>query len=104
MRHSLTFFLRAVIEDSCSYDTQGGVLVGVCVAFQTWCISKKGPVLVAIFSPIQTVSTVVLSAVLLRQMITAGRYERFLVGSISNSASDLSCNPVGAKEIIDGRV
>lgn len=50
----------------------GGVLVGVCVAFQTWCISKKGPVLVAIFSPIQTVSTVVLSAVLLRQMITAG--------------------------------
>ncbi|RRT32762.1 hypothetical protein B296_00052072, partial [Ensete ventricosum] len=51
----------------------GGVLVGVCVAFQTWCISKKGPVLVAIFSPIQTVSTVVLSAILLGQMITPGR-------------------------------
>ncbi|WOL18257.1 WAT1-related protein [Canna indica] len=50
----------------------GGVLVGVCVAFQTWCIIKKGPVLVAIFSPIQTVSTVVLSAILLGELISLG--------------------------------
>ncbi|KAJ8459410.1 hypothetical protein OPV22_032336 [Ensete ventricosum] len=49
-----------------------GVVVAIGITFQTWCIINKGPVLVAIFSPIQTVTTVVLSAILLRQIITLG--------------------------------
>ncbi|CAD5168314.1 unnamed protein product [Musa acuminata subsp. malaccensis] len=49
-----------------------GVVAAIGITFQTWCIIKKGPVLVAIFSPIQTVTTVVLSAILLRQIITLG--------------------------------
>ncbi|THU47875.1 hypothetical protein C4D60_Mb09t20260 [Musa balbisiana] len=49
-----------------------GVVTAIGITFQTWCIIKKGPVLVAIFSPIQTVTAVVLSAILLRQIITLG--------------------------------
>ncbi|URD84701.1 hypothetical protein MUK42_02158 [Musa troglodytarum] len=51
----------------------GGVVMGTCMAFQGWCITKKGPVLVSIFCPIQTVSTVVVSAALLGQIISLGR-------------------------------
>ncbi|XP_065031489.1 WAT1-related protein At5g47470-like isoform X1 [Musa acuminata AAA Group] len=50
----------------------GGVVMGTCMAFQGWCITKKGPVLVSIFCPIQTVSTVVVSAALLGQIISLG--------------------------------
>ncbi|CAL9106647.1 unnamed protein product [Musa textilis] len=49
-----------------------GVVAAIGITFQTWCIVEKGPVLVAIFSPIQTVTTVVLSAILFRQIITLG--------------------------------
>ncbi|KAJ3672645.1 hypothetical protein LUZ60_007366 [Juncus effusus] len=50
----------------------GGVVVGACIAFQAWCVSKKGPVLVSIFSPIQTVCSTILSAILYGQMIGLG--------------------------------
>ncbi|XP_008796935.2 WAT1-related protein At5g47470-like isoform X2 [Phoenix dactylifera] len=50
----------------------GGVVIGGCVSFQTWCVNRKGPVLVAIFSPIQTVCSAILSAVLFRQTISLG--------------------------------
>nr|CAD1831129.1 unnamed protein product [Ananas comosus var. bracteatus] len=50
----------------------GGVVVGASVAFQTWCVGKKGPVLVSMFSPIQTVFSAVLSAALLGQVIGLG--------------------------------
>ncbi|XP_010934951.1 WAT1-related protein At5g47470 isoform X2 [Elaeis guineensis] len=50
----------------------GAVVIGACIAFQTWCVNRKGPVLVAIFSPIQTVCSAILSAVLLRQVISLG--------------------------------
>ncbi|XP_072970891.1 WAT1-related protein At5g47470-like [Typha angustifolia] len=50
----------------------GGAAVGGCVAFQAWCVGKKGPVLVSIFNPIQTVFSVIISAVLLKQMIGLG--------------------------------
>lgn len=52
---------------------QGGVVCGTCIAFQTWCITRKGPVLVAIFSPVQTVTTVVVSALILGQIIRLAR-------------------------------
>ncbi|WOL05440.1 hypothetical protein Cni_G14169 [Canna indica] len=47
-----------------------GVVIGICIAFQTWCIIKKGPVLVSIFSPIQTVTSLVVSAVILGKIIS----------------------------------
>ncbi|KAJ4776783.1 WAT1-related protein [Rhynchospora pubera] len=50
----------------------GGVVIGACIAFQMWCVRKKGPVLVSIFSPVQTVCSTILSAVLYHQMISLG--------------------------------
>ncbi|EHA8592184.1 putative WAT1-related protein [Cocos nucifera] len=50
----------------------GGVVIGACIAFHAWCVNRKGPVLVAIFSPIQTVCSAIISAVLLRQIISLG--------------------------------
>ncbi|RWW41952.1 hypothetical protein BHE74_00052525 [Ensete ventricosum] len=73
--------LAAAIIQSCTTVLQSGVVVAIGITFQTWCIINKGPVLVAIFSPIQTVTTVVLSAILLRQIITLGRYR--LINNLS---------------------
>lgn len=53
---------------------QGGAVTGVCVTFQTWCVKQKGPVLVSMFSPIQTVFSAVFAALILRQLISIGRY------------------------------
>ncbi|XP_020114630.1 WAT1-related protein At5g47470-like [Ananas comosus] len=50
----------------------GGTVIGGCVAFQTWGVGKKGPVLVSIFSPVQTVCSAVVSALLLKQVISLG--------------------------------
>lgn len=50
----------------------GGVVIGACIAFQVWCVRKKGPVLVSIFSPVQTVCSTILSAVFYHQMISLG--------------------------------
>ncbi|XP_008796936.2 WAT1-related protein At5g47470-like isoform X4 [Phoenix dactylifera] len=66
------YLLAAVIILSCNTVLQGGVVIGGCVSFQTWCVNRKGPVLVAIFSPIQTVCSAILSAVLFRQTISLG--------------------------------
>ncbi|XP_039134464.1 WAT1-related protein At5g47470-like [Dioscorea cayenensis subsp. rotundata] len=50
----------------------GGAVTGVCVTFQTWCVKQKGPVLVSMFSPIQTVFSAVFAALILRQLISIG--------------------------------
>ncbi|KAJ0961974.1 hypothetical protein J5N97_029802 [Dioscorea zingiberensis] len=50
----------------------GGMLTASCLAFQTWCVMKKGPVLVSMFNPIQAVSSAVLAALLLRKVISLG--------------------------------
>ncbi|XP_039142257.1 WAT1-related protein At5g47470 [Dioscorea cayenensis subsp. rotundata] len=50
----------------------GGMLTASCLAFQTWCVMKKGPVLVSMFSPIQTVCSAVLASLLLGKFITWG--------------------------------
>lgn len=52
----------------------GGGLVGACVVFQTWCISKKGPLLVSIFGPVQTVCSAIISALLFGQMVSLGSF------------------------------
>ncbi|XP_006655683.1 WAT1-related protein At5g47470 [Oryza brachyantha] len=46
----------------------GGGVVGGCVVFQTWCIGKRGPLLVSIFGPVQTVC----SALLFGQIVSFG--------------------------------
>uniref|UniRef100_A0A0D9WKV2 WAT1-related protein n=1 Tax=Leersia perrieri TaxID=77586 RepID=A0A0D9WKV2_9ORYZ len=50
----------------------GGGLVGGCVVFQTWCIGKRGPLLVSIFGPVQTVCSALLSALLFGQILSIG--------------------------------
>ncbi|KAH0470204.1 hypothetical protein IEQ34_001762 [Dendrobium chrysotoxum] len=50
----------------------GSVISSTCVVYQTWCIRKKGPVLVSIFSPIQTVCATSLSMILFGQSISLG--------------------------------
>ncbi|XP_028549989.1 WAT1-related protein At5g47470-like [Dendrobium catenatum] len=51
---------------------QVSVISSTCVVYQTWCIRKKGPVLVSIFSPIQTVCATSLSMILFGQSISLG--------------------------------
>lgn len=50
----------------------GGVFGGACIAFQTWCLGKKGPLFVSVFGPVQTVCSAILSAALLRQTLSRG--------------------------------
>ncbi|KAJ0968362.1 hypothetical protein J5N97_025279 [Dioscorea zingiberensis] len=50
----------------------GGSMSSVCITYQTWCIKKKGPVLVSMFSPVQTVFSAIFSALILRQLIGIG--------------------------------
>jgi len=50
----------------------GGVLSGACIAFQTWCLGKKGPLFVSVFGPVQTVCSAILSAAILRQTLSRG--------------------------------
>lgn len=49
-------------------------MIAMCVSFQTWAVKKKGPVLVSMFSPIQTVCSIIFSTVFLDQIIKIGRY------------------------------
>ncbi|KAF8662329.1 hypothetical protein HU200_056540 [Digitaria exilis] len=44
----------------------GGVVVGWCVVFQSWCLGKKGPLLVSVFGPVQTLCSAILSASILQ--------------------------------------
>ncbi|KAL5198070.1 hypothetical protein ABZP36_001582 [Zizania latifolia] len=47
----------------------GGVVSSVCVMFQTWALEKKGPVVVSLFSPTQTVGSAVFSALFLGRVV-----------------------------------
>lgn len=53
---------------------QGGMTTAACIAFQTWAVKRKGPVFVSMFSPVQTVCSGILSAIVLHQMIKVERY------------------------------
>ncbi|CAL9125194.1 unnamed protein product [Musa textilis] len=46
----------------------GGMTTAACIAFQTWAVKRKGPVFVSMFSPVQTVCSGILSALVLHQM------------------------------------
>ncbi|ERN08157.1 hypothetical protein AMTR_s00018p00134030, partial [Amborella trichopoda] len=50
-----------------------GVLVSaIGYSLQTWCISKKGPVFVALFFPLQLIIAAILSALILRERLHLG--------------------------------
>ncbi|OAY68016.1 WAT1-related protein, partial [Ananas comosus] len=57
----------------------GSMMSSVCVAFQTWAVKRKGPVIVSMFSPTQTVGTAILSAIFLGQVIQPGSLAGILV-------------------------
>jgi hypothetical protein len=42
--------------------------------FQTWALEKKGPVMVSMFNPMQTVGTVIFSVLFLGSAMQLGRY------------------------------
>ncbi|XP_008786952.3 WAT1-related protein At5g47470-like [Phoenix dactylifera] len=47
----------------------GAIVGSICISFQTWAVKKKGPVMVSMFSPISTVCSAILSAIILGQVI-----------------------------------
>ncbi|KAK4746536.1 hypothetical protein SAY87_012848 [Trapa incisa] len=51
----------------------GGIINGACASFNAWAIKKRGPVLVSMFNPISTVSSVILSFITLGETISLGR-------------------------------
>lgn len=53
---------------------QGGVVSSACIMFQTWALEKKGPVMVSMFSPTQTVGTAIFSVLFLGRVMHPGRY------------------------------
>ncbi|CAL5086697.1 unnamed protein product [Urochloa decumbens] len=50
----------------------GGVVSSACIMFQTWALEKKGPVMVSMFSPTQTVGTAVFSVLFLGRVMHLG--------------------------------
>jgi drug/metabolite transporter (DMT)-like permease len=53
-----------------------------CIMFQTWALEKKGPVMVSMFSPTQTVGSAIFSALFLGRVLHPGRYYYSLYTSI----------------------
>ncbi|KAG5015705.1 hypothetical protein JHK85_021841 [Glycine max] len=56
---------------------QGIMVTGVTYYLQTWVIEKKGPVFLAMATPLALIMTIFSSAVLLGEIITLGRWHRF---------------------------
>ncbi|KAA8521371.1 hypothetical protein F0562_012067 [Nyssa sinensis] len=60
------------VRDLIWYSLLGGTITGACVSFNGWAMTKRGPVLVSMFSPIATVISVILSVITLGDSITLG--------------------------------
>lgn len=54
---------------------QGFVMTGASLYLQCWCIEKKGPVFIAMFTPLSLVFTIICSTIFLNEMIYLGRWE-----------------------------
>ncbi|TVU39149.1 hypothetical protein EJB05_12554, partial [Eragrostis curvula] len=50
----------------------GGLVSSACIMFQTWAIEKKGPLMVSMFSPTQTVGSAIFSALFLGRVMQPG--------------------------------
>ena len=78
----------------CCRAWQGFIVTGVSFYLQSWCVEKKGPVFVAIFTPLSLVFTMICSTIFLGEMITLGRWmiEFFALPNwVSNLANLMSC-------------
>ncbi|CAL1375844.1 unnamed protein product [Linum trigynum] len=73
------FFPLVDVRDLVGYSLVGGAVGGACVSFNGWAMKKRGPVLVAMFSPIGTVISVVLSVVTLGETINIGSLSGMLL-------------------------
>uniref|UniRef100_A0A0E0EB93 WAT1-related protein n=1 Tax=Oryza meridionalis TaxID=40149 RepID=A0A0E0EB93_9ORYZ len=62
---ALTGAMLRVTIDGWIMEAYGGLVSSVCVMFQTWALEKKGPVVVSLFSPTQTVGSAIFSAFML---------------------------------------
>uniref|UniRef100_A0A5B6YWU2 WAT1-related protein n=1 Tax=Davidia involucrata TaxID=16924 RepID=A0A5B6YWU2_DAVIN len=65
-------FPLASLRDLLGYSLLGGTISGACISFSGWAMTKRGPVLVSMFSPIATVVSVLLSLTTSRDSITLG--------------------------------
>lgn len=54
------------------YSLAGGTVTGGCFSFNGWAMKKRGPVLVAMFSPVATVLSVIMSFLTTGESITFG--------------------------------
>ncbi|KAG0502214.1 hypothetical protein HPP92_002286 [Vanilla planifolia] len=81
----LTAFVQIIVEGKFDVGTPnlsilsiisiiaaGSAISSICIVYQTWCVSKKGPLLVSIFSPVQTVCATSFSTILFGQAIGVG--------------------------------
>ncbi|GJN07435.1 hypothetical protein PR202_ga25267 [Eleusine coracana subsp. coracana] len=50
----------------------GGLVSSACIMFQTWALERKGPVMVSMFSPTQTVGSAIFSALFLGRVMQPG--------------------------------
>ncbi|KAL6639319.1 hypothetical protein ACP70R_023049 [Stipagrostis hirtigluma subsp. patula] len=50
----------------------GGLVSSACIIFQMWALEKKGPVMVSMFSPTQTVGSAIFSALFLGRVMKPG--------------------------------
>ncbi|XP_062188846.1 WAT1-related protein At5g47470-like [Phragmites australis] len=50
----------------------GGLVSSACITFQTWALEKKGPVMVSMFSPTQTVGSAIFSTIFLGRVMQTG--------------------------------
>lgn len=56
-------------------NTQGIIGSGVSFFVQAWCISRRGPLFCAMFSPLATVVVTIFASIFLHEEIYIGRYE-----------------------------
>ncbi|KAE9459397.1 hypothetical protein C3L33_08688, partial [Rhododendron williamsianum] len=60
------------VRDIIGFSLLGGIVSGGCFSFNGWAMKKRGPVLVAMFSPVATVVSVILSFLTTGEYITLG--------------------------------
>lgn len=56
---------------------QGVFVSGLSYCLQIWCLEKKGPVYVAMFSPLSVLVTAIVSALIWAELLYFGRFACF---------------------------
>jgi hypothetical protein len=66
-------------------------VIGLCTAFQVWSIGRKGPVLVSVFNPFQTVFSAFVSFVFFGEWIGLGWYVMHCI-ALHCTHAGIQCN------------